>query len=370
VTAITATPTTPGGPYCGLEEIPGKPSACRNFLLRASAQWEKERAMEASANQNLIVYFNGAYTRLGDAKVGILTHALHYGTGVFEGIRAYWNASQQELYVLRPEEHFDRWKSNCGILRIQVPLNAKELTAITQELVRRNRFETNVYVRPLAYKCAERVGVAPDAEDAFALVALPFGEYLHATNGLHAGISSWRRIDDNAIPARAKICGAYVNSALASDEARENGFDEAILLNESGHVAEGSTCNLFMVRDHRLITPPVHDNILEGITRDCVMQLAHREMRLEVVERSIDRSELFVCDEVFFTGTAVGIAPIVRINHRPVRDGAVGVITRGIRQLYSDAVHGQMPGYRGWLVGAYESEPRGGADMAVAEVAG
>jgi branched-chain amino acid aminotransferase len=326
--------------------------------------------MEAWANQNLIVYFKGAYTRLGDAKVSILTHALHYGTGVFEGIRAHWNASQPELYLLRPEDHFDRWKRNCGILRIQVPLTARELTAIATELVRRNRFETNVYLRPLAYKSAERVGVMPNEEDAFAIVALPFGEYLHATNGVHAGISSWRRIDDNAIPARAKICGAYVNSVLASEEARENGFDEAILLNQSGHVAEGSTCNLFMVRDHRLITPPVHDNILEGITRDCVMQLARREMRLEVVERSIDRSELFVCDEVFFTGTAVGIAPVVRINHRQVRDGAVGPITRGIRQLYSDAAHGQMPSYRGWLVPAYESQPPAGPEMALAEVAG
>ena len=326
--------------------------------------------MQAAANQDSIVYFNGEYRRLGDAKVGILTHALHYGTGVFEGIRAHWNASQQELYILRPEDHFARWKRNCGILRIQVPHSAKELTEITLELMRRNRFETNVYVRPLAYKAAERVGVMPDAEDAFAIVALPFGDYLHATNGLHAGISSWRRIDDNAIPARAKICGAYVNSVLASEEARENGFDEAILLNQSGHVAEGSTCNLFMVRDHRLITPPVHDNILEGITRDCIMQLARREMRLEVVERSIDRSELFVCDEMFFTGTAVGIAPIVRINHRPVRDGAIGSITRNIRQLYSEAAHGLMHGYREWLVPVYESEPRGPAKMPVAVAAG
>lgn len=325
--------------------------------------------MQAAASQESIVYFNGEYRRLGDAKVGILTHALHYGTGVFEGIRAHWNAAQQELYLLRPQDHFERWKRNCGILRIAVPLSAKELTEVSLELLRRNQFETNVYIRPLAYKAAERVGVMPDEEDAFAIVALPFGEYLHATNGLHAGISSWRRIDDNAIPARGKICGAYVNSVLASDEARQNGFDEAILLNESGHVAEGATCNLFMVRGRRLITPPVHDNILEGITRDCVMQLAQREMRVEVVERSIDRSELFVCDEVFFSGTAVGIAPIVRIDHRPVRDGAIGPVTRAIRQLYSDAVHGTLHTYRSWLVPAHKFESRAGVEIAVAEAA-
>lgn len=309
--------------------------------------------MQVEADQNLICYFNGEFMRLSEAKVGILTHALHYGTGVFEGIRAHWNDAQRQLYVLRPAEHYERWKQNCGVLRIQVPPSPRQLTEITLELMRRNRFETNVYVRPLAYKSAQRVGVLPDDQDAFAIVALPFGEYLHSDSGLHAGVSSWRRIDDNAIPARAKICGAYVNSALASEEARSCGFDEAILLNESGHVAEGATCNLFMVRDRRVITPHVYDNVLEGITRNIVMQLVRREMRLEVVERSIDRSELFVCDEVFFTGTAVGIAPITRINHRPVHDGSIGPVAHGIQQLYADAVHGRLREYREWVTPAY-----------------
>lgn len=312
--------------------------------------------MQVEADQNLIVYFNGQYMPLGEAKVGILTHALHYGTGVFEGIRAYWNASQHELFILRPLEHYERWRRNCGILRIEVPMTPRQLTDITVELVRRNRFETNLYVRPLAYKCAQRVGVMPDDQDAFAIVALPFGDYFHADKGLHAGVSSWRRIEDHAIPARGKICGAYVNSVLASDEARQSGFDEAILLNESGHVAEGATCNLFMVRDRKLITPPVYDNVLEGITRDTVMQLARREMRLEVVERSIDRSELLVCDEVFFTGTAVGIAPIVRINHHPVKDGLIGAVTRGMMQLYTDAVYGRLRETLNWLTPVYQTQ--------------
>ena len=184
--------------------------------------------------------------------------------------------------------------------------------------------------------------MSPDDQDAFAVIALPFGEYLHATRGIHAGVSSWRRIEDNAIPARAKICGAYVNSALASDEARQSGFDEAILLNESGHVAEGATCNIFMVRKGTLITPPVHENVLEGITRDSVMELAQRELGLQVVERPIDRSELYICDELFFTGTAVGIAPVVRVDHRPVKDGTIGAITREVQQLYFDATHGHL----------------------------
>jgi len=309
--------------------------------------------MAMDADPNLIVYFNGQYIPLGEAKVGILTHALHYGTGVFEGIRANWNEAQQELFVLRSLEHYERWVRNCGILRIAVPLTPRQLTDITLELMHRNNLRTNVYVRPLAFKCAERVGVLPDDRDAFAIVALPFGEYLHSENGIHAGVSAWRRIEDHAIPARGKICGAYANSVLATEDARRSGFDEAILLNEDGHVAEGATCNLFLVRQGRLLTPAVYDNVLEGITRDCVMQLARREMRLEVVERSIDLSELLVADEVFFTGTAVGIAPIVRINHHPVKDGAIGPVVRGIQQLYNDAALGRLPEYRNWLTPVY-----------------
>jgi branched-chain amino acid aminotransferase len=311
--------------------------------------------MQAEADPKLTVYFGGQFMPLGEAKVGILTHALHYGTGVFEGIRAHWDAAGKELFLMRPVEHFVRWKQNCGILRIDVPATAEELTAITVELLRRNQFHTNVYVRPLAYKSAERVGVSPDAQDAFAIVALPFGEYLHAEKGIHAGVSSWRRIEDNAIPARAKICGAYVNSALASDEARQRGFDESILLNESGHVAEGSTCNLFMVRNGELITPPVSENVLEGITRDTVMQLARKEMGVPVVERPIDRSELYVCDELFFTGTAVGIAPIVRVDHRQVGDGATGAVTNAVKQLYYDVTRGHMLSYWRWLKPVYQT---------------
>lgn len=312
--------------------------------------------MKAEADPNLIVYFGGQYMPLCEARVGILTHALHYGTGVFEGIRAHWDEVTEELFVLRPAEHYERWKQNCGILRIDVPASVEELCAITEELMRRNGFRTNVYVRPLAYKSAERVGVSTDDQDAFAIVALPFGEYLHVEKGIHAGVSSWRRIEDNAIPARAKICGAYVNSALASDEARQCGFDEAIFLNESGHVAEGATCNIFMMRKGKLITPPVCENVLEGITRDCVIELARRELGLNVVERPIDRSELYVCDELFFTGTAVGIAPVARVDHRLVKEGAIGAITREMQRLYHDATRGRMNSYRRWLVPIYKSQ--------------
>lgn len=311
--------------------------------------------MKADGDPNLIVYFRGQYMPLGEARVGILTHALHYGAGVFEGIRAHWDEGQQELFILRPLEHYERWKQNCGILHIAVPASPRQLCDITIELMRRNSFRSNVYIRPIAYKSAERVGVNPDEEDEFAIVPLPFGDYLHAEKGLHACVSSWRRIEDNAIPARAKICGAYVNSALASDDARRSGFDEAIFLNENGHVAEGATCNIFMVRKGKLITPPITENVLEGITRDSVMELAQRELGLLVVERPIDRSELYICDELFFTGTAVGLAPIVRVDHRSVGDGTIGSVTRGVRQLYFDATRGHLRTYWNWLTPVYQS---------------
>jgi len=311
--------------------------------------------MNMEVDQNLIVYFNGQFVPMREARVGILTHALHYGTGVFEGIRAYWDETAKELYVLRPREHYQRWKQNCGILRIGVAPTADELGRITAELLRRNNFHADVYVRPLAYKCAQRIGVAPDDQDDFAIVAVPFGEYFEARDGLHACVSSWRRNNDNAIPPRAKIAGAYANSALASDDAHRAGFDEAILLNESGHVTEGATCNLFMVRQGRLITPPITEDVLEGITRDAVMELARCELGVETVERPIDRSELYVCDELFLSGTGVAIAPVVRVDHRPIKDGVIGPITRRLVHLYYEATRGHTPAYRKWLLPVYST---------------
>jgi len=311
--------------------------------------------MKAEADPNTIVYFNGQYLPLAEVRIGILTHALHYGTGVFEGIRAYWDQDTEELYLLRAPEHYERWKQNCTLLHIDVAASAEELSQITAELARRNNFHTDLYIRPLAFKSAERIGVAPDSDDSILIAAMPYGAYFHVEKGLHACVSSWRRVDDNAIPARGKISGAYVNSALATDDAHRAGFDEAIFLNNDGHVAEGATCNLFMVRKGRLITPPGTDNILEGITRDSIFELARRELGIEVVERSIDRSELYLCDELFLSGTAVGIAPVVRVDHRPVRDAAIGSVARRLAQLYFEATHGHLPAYRKWLLPVFSA---------------
>lgn len=305
-------------------------------------------------NPNITVWFQDRFVRLGEANVNILTHGLNYGTGVFEGIRGYYDPQQNQLFLCRSVEHYERWRKNCSILRINVLPSAHELSEITGELCRRNDFTSNIYVRPIAYKSSVRIGVAADENDACAIIAIPFGNYFENQQGLKAGVVSWRRLDDTMIPGRAKICGSYVNSVLAGDEARRNGHDEAIFLNSDGHVAEGATCNLFMVRDGKLITPPVTDNILEGITRASVMELARKEMGIPVIERSIDRSELYVCDEIFFTGTAVEVAPVVQVDHRPVGTGQIGQLTERIRTLYADAVRGRIAAYRHWLWPAYQ----------------
>ena len=311
--------------------------------------------MTGGLDPETIVFFENRPTALSEARVGILTHALNFGTGVFEGIRGYWNEPENQLFLIRAREHFLRWKQNCGILRIEVPLSIAELGALAADLVRRNGFRGDVYIKPLAYKSSQQIGIHTDDQSAFAIVPMPAPAYLDSSKGLQACVASWRRIEDNAIPGRAKICGSYVNGVLASDEARRNGFDEAILLTEAGHVAEGASCNIFLVRQGKLITPPASENILEGITRDSVMELARKELHREVTERPVDRSELYVCDEIFFTGTMVEVAPVIRVDHRPVGSGQIGPVTAELRHLYTHAVRGRLEAYRHWLMPVYEA---------------
>ncbi len=300
------------------------------------------------------VYFKGEMRRYRDCHLGPMTHALHYGTGCFEGIRAYWNDSQQQLYLFRVQEHYERLRQSTRILKIALPLGTDELTAVTADLLRRNQFRSDVYIRPLAYKSTEDIGVRlHNLEDAFLIYAQPFGNYIEAARGARCMVSSWRRVDDNTAPARAKITGTYVNSALAKTEAYENGFDEAIVLGQDGHVCEGSAENLFMVRKGTLITPPVYDNILEGITRATVMQLWAEDLGLPVLERSIDRTELYVADEVLLCGTGAQLSPVIEIDHRPVGDGEIGPYARQLQRLYSQLVRGQVEKYREWCLPVY-----------------
>jgi branched-chain amino acid aminotransferase len=292
-------------------------------------------------------YLDGAFVPFADAKVSLATHALQYGTGVFEGIRAYWNPGAGQLYVFRLREHFERMTDSCKIVRITLPGDPDALSEIVLELLRRNAFRSDVYVRPLAFKAARVVKVALHGlRDGFGIYAFPMGGYL-STGGLAAHTTSWRRISDESIPARAKISGAYVNTALAVDDAAEHGAEEAIFLTAGGHVSEGGGSNLYLVRDGTLITPPVTDDILEGITRATILTLA-RERGIPVVERSIDRTELYVADELFFCGTGAQVAPVVRVDGRPVGDGGVGPIARDIGDRYFAIARGDDPAHPEW----------------------
>jgi len=299
-------------------------------------------------------FFKGEFVPIEEAKVSIMTHALHYGTGCFEGIRAYWNQEEEQLYVFRLAEHYERMHRSWRILFIDLPYSVEELSDLTVDLLRMNEHRSDTYVRPLAYKATEGIGVRlHNLEDDLAIFAVPFGRYLEKEEGARVCVSSWRRIDDNAIPARAKITGAYINSALCKTEAVLNGFDEAIVLTQDGHVSEGSAENLFIVRNGKLVTPPGTENILEGITRSTIMQLARTEMGLEVEVRKIDRTELYIAEEAFFCGTGVQVAAIIEVDHRRVGSGKIGPVVSRLRDIYFDVVRGKTEKYKGWCTPVY-----------------
>jgi branched-chain amino acid aminotransferase len=304
----------------------------------------------------ITVYAEGRFQRYDDAKVGLLTHGLQYGTGCFEGIRGYWVPRERELFLVLLREHFERLTTSAKILTMALPHSVDELMEITVELCTRNRYQTHVYIRPFSYKAAEDVGVRlHGVPDAFAIVPIPFVHYIDPDRALHVCVSSWRRADDTMAPPRAKITGLYVNSALAKSEAVQNGYDEAILLSHDGHVAEGSAENIFLVRRGVLYTPDPSQNVLEGVTRRAIMQIAREELGLRVIERSIDRGELYSAEEIFFTGTAVGICAVASVDRRVVGDGVIGPITQQLRALYEKIVTGAEPRCESWLTRVYAS---------------
>jgi len=303
---------------------------------------------------DLWAYFRGQIVPLGDARISVMTHAFNYGTAVFEGIRAYWNEEEEQLFALEILPHFERLKRSARLLHMDIPMTPRELADATLEVLRRDRLREDMYIRPLIYKSSESIGVRLHNLDADVVIfAIPFGQYIDTEAGIRAQVSSWRRTDDNAIPARSKITGAYVNGALAKSEAQMNGYDEAIVLTQDGHVSEGSAENLFIVRNGRLITPPVTDNILEGITRRRLMQIALERLEVPVEERTIDRTELYVADEVFLCGTGAQLSPVVEIDRRTIGDGRPGPISRQLHDVYFAAVRGRIEAYRDWLTPVY-----------------
>jgi branched-chain amino acid aminotransferase len=302
----------------------------------------------AKAPETAYAYLEGKFVPLAEAKVSIMTHAFLYGSGVFEGIRAYYNSTEDEVYVLKLVEHFGRMKNNAHILMMEMVQSAQQLADLTCEMIRKSGYREDVYIRPMAYKSAQRIGLKWDQSHEFMMFAVPMGSYLTKDRPLNCMVSSWRRIQDNAIPPRAKVSGSYVNVSLAANEARENGYDEGLLLNEDGSVSEAAGMNIFLVRSGRLITTPVYDNVLEGITRACVFEIA-RELGVPYEERSINRSELYASDEVFICGTGAEIAGVGSIDKRKIGDGTTGQITSRIQDIYFDAVRGKNPKYKYWL---------------------
>jgi len=292
------------------------------------------------------LFMNGEFLPAERGVISVRTHAFAYGTGCFEGIRGYWNKEDKQVYLFRLREHYERLHRSCRVLQIVLPYTVEQLIEITAELVRRNDQHEDVYLRPVAYKGGEMLGVRlHDVPNHFLLTSEPQGDYV-PMSGLRCGVSSWRRLDDNALPARAKVTGGYVNAALAKSEAMQNGFDEAIMLTHEGNVSEGSAENIFLVENGEFVTPAPTENILLGVTRDTVMKLGQRELGYTTHERVIDRTELYNADEMFLCGTGAQIAPVVSVDHRPIGTGVVGPVGGKLQALYFDVVRGKHPDYR------------------------
>ncbi len=294
------------------------------------------------------------FVPLAQAEMGIMTHAFHYGTALFEGIRGNWNSKKQQTYIFRLKEHYERLLKGCKVLKINLPYSLDELCQITVKLVAKCGFKEDIYIRPVAYKSSQALGVRlHDLEDDFLALIIPWGPYLDVDKA-KCGVSSWMRPANNVIPPQVKITGLYVNNALAKTEAISNGFDEAIMLAPDGHVSEGSGENIFLVIDGKLVTPASYNNILMGITRDTVIKLAQKELGLEIMERSIDRSELYTAEECFLTGTAAHITPVAEIDHRQIGNGGIGKITKKLQKIYAEVIRGNHPKYLNWCTPAYK----------------
>ncbi len=302
-------------------------------------------------------YFKGKLVPYSEAKVGVLTHAMNYGTAVFGGVRAYWNDSKNQLFLFRPIDHFIRLLNSAKMMCMEIEETPEKLVDITIDLLRLDAYQRDIYIRPLIYKADEIVGVKLHGlHDEISIVAIPFERYIQNDTSAHVTFSSWRRVDDNMIPARGKVAGAYANSALIKTDAMRSGFDEALVLTQEGHVSEGSAMNIFMVRNGEVITPPVTDNILEGITRRSIIEILKNELGITVIERPIDRTEVYICEEFFITGTAAQVTAVTRVDHRPIGTGVMGPITEELRRLFDAIIRGKNPNYLRWNIPVYVEE--------------
>ena len=301
-------------------------------------------------------FHKGEKILLKDASVGIMTHAMHYGTAVFEGIRGNWNSHKKEMVIFRLNEHYERLLRGANILRMNLPYTSEDLSNITVDLVKTNGYQEDVYIRPLAYKSQELVANLKlhELDDDISIIVVPFGAYIDNDKPINCQTSSWRRPEDTMMPTGVKLSGLYTTSILAKTEAVSANFDEAILLNHDGTVSEGSGENLFMIKNGEIITPTETDNCLLGITRDSIINIAANELGIKVIERQIHRSELYLADEVFLTGTAAHVTSVGSLDNRNIGNGQIGKITKSLQELYFSIVIGdekksKKENYSSWL---------------------
>ena len=297
-----------------------------------------------------LAFFRGQIVPLSEARVNIMTHALHYGTTVFEGVRGNWNEELEKMFIFRLREHYMRMLRGCRILMVNIPYTLDDLCRITLELVQSCGYAEDIYIRPIAYKSEEKVAnlKLQELESDFALMVVPFGSYIESEGAIRCCTSSWRRPDDTMMPTGVKLAGLYTTSILAKTEATMAGFDEAILLNHDGTVSEGSGENLFLVENGRISTPNETANCLLGITRDSVITLAREELGMDVIERPLHRSELYLADEIFLTGTAAHVTPVGYVDDRPIGEGDAGPTTRSLSDIYSSVIRGNNHKYLHW----------------------
>lgn len=302
---------------------------------------------------NSIAYHRGAYAPLRECNINIMTHALQYGTMIFGGMRGYHDSESNNITLFRPVDHFQRLHRSAKIMQMRPTQSPEQMTGIALELLRRNEYRCNVYLRPFIYKSELRLSPSlHDVQDDFSIYTMKLDDYIDTSRGLSVAVSSWRRIDDNIIPTRAKVAGGYANSALAKSEALQNGYDEAIFLDSRGFVSEGSAENIFIVRDGVLITPPNSASVLEGITMRSILELARSE-GIEVQRRDIGRSELYIADEMFLTGTGAQVAWVAHVDRREIGGGRIGPVTERLRDRYLRAVRGRDPEFKDWAVPVY-----------------
>lgn len=314
----------------------------------------EEKGVPTLTDEEGYAYFEGRIVPMRDAKVSIATNALHYGTACFEGIRAYWNPDQEQLYVLKLREHYERMANSWNVLRMHPNESIDDLCRITVELLKKHGYRQDVYIRPLTYKSAQTIKITlSESPDTVAIYTFPMGNYVDIDAGLNVCTSSWRRANSNAMPVRAKVTGAYVNSALAVDDAKAAGFDEAIMLSNDGTVSEGSSCNIFILRNGKFVTPSISEDILEGVTRNALIGMISDEFGMPVEERRIDRTELYAASEIFLCGTGVQVSPVSNVDHRPVGNGQPGAFTMKLQAMYLAACRGESEKYRDWVTPVY-----------------